>query len=96
MSNRAGGWVTGQVGRYARSVNEVAIELRCDRHTVNDTVIVYGTALVDDDAIRWKRSGPPCSWRRRAAGTERSQLTWTSRNRRCGTGYAGPGSALRG
>jgi len=42
-----------QVGRYARSVNEVAIELGCDWHTVNDTVIAYGTALVDDDPERF-------------------------------------------
>jgi transposase len=48
MSDRAGRWVTEQVGRYARSVNEIAVELGCDWHTVNDTVIAYGTALVDD------------------------------------------------
>jgi len=48
MTDRAGRWATEQVGRYARSVNEVAIEIGCDWHTVNDTVIAYGTALVDD------------------------------------------------
>ncbi|MGH9078360.1 MAG: ISL3 family transposase [Acidimicrobiales bacterium] len=48
MTDRAGRWVTEQVGRYARSVNEVAVELGCDWHTVNDTVIAYGTALIDD------------------------------------------------
>jgi transposase len=53
MSDRAGRWVTEQVGRYARSVNEVAIELECDWHTVNDTIIAYGTALVDDDPDRF-------------------------------------------
>ena len=53
MSDRAGRWVTEQVGRYARSVNEVALELGCDWHTVNDTVIAYGTALVDDDPDRF-------------------------------------------
>ena len=53
MSDRAGRWVTEQVGRYARSVNEVAVELGCDWHTVNDTVIAYGTALVDDDTDRF-------------------------------------------
>jgi transposase len=53
MSDRAGRWVTEQVGRYARSVNEVATELGCDWHTVNDTIIAYGTALVDDDANRF-------------------------------------------
>ena len=53
MSDRAGRWVTEQVGRYARSVNEIAVELGCDWHTVNDTVIAYGTALVDDDPDRF-------------------------------------------
>jgi transposase len=53
MSDRAGRWVTEQVGRHARSVNEVAIELGCDWHTVNDTIIAYGTALVDDDPDRF-------------------------------------------
>jgi transposase len=53
MSDRAGRWVTEQVGRYARSVNEVATELGCDWHTVNDTIIAYGTALVDDDPDRF-------------------------------------------
>ena len=37
MTDRAGRWITEQIGRYARSVNEVAIELGCDWHTVNDT-----------------------------------------------------------
>jgi transposase len=53
MSDRAGRWVTEQVGRYARSVNEVATELGCDWHTVNDTIIAYGTALLDDDTDRF-------------------------------------------
>ena len=53
MSDRAGRWVTEQIGRYARSGNEVATELGCDWHTVNDTVIAYGTALVDDDRDRF-------------------------------------------
>lgn len=30
----------------------MAVELACDWHTVNDTVIAYGTALVDDDPAR--------------------------------------------
>jgi transposase len=50
MTDRAGRWVTAQVGRCARSVNEVAVELGCDWHTINDAVIAYGTALVDDPA----------------------------------------------
>jgi transposase len=47
ISTRAGRWVTEQVGRCARSVNEVAKELGCDWHTVNDAVVAYGEALVD-------------------------------------------------
>jgi transposase len=47
MTDRAGRWITEQVGRCARSVNEVANELGCDWHTVNDAVIAYGEALVE-------------------------------------------------
>ena len=50
MTDRAGRWATEQVGRRARSVSGVAGELGCDWHTVNDTVIAYGAALVDDPA----------------------------------------------
>ncbi|HEX3393686.1 MAG TPA: ISL3 family transposase [Acidimicrobiales bacterium] len=50
MTDRAGRWVTEQVGRWGRTVNEVAVELGCDWHTVNDAVIAYGTVLVDDPA----------------------------------------------
>src|SRR5690606_36936192 len=42
MTDRAGRWVTEQVGRFGRSVNEIAVELGCDWHTINDTVIAYG------------------------------------------------------
>jgi transposase len=52
MTDRAGRWATEQVGRNGRSVNEVADELCCDWHTINDTVIAYGSALIDDDADR--------------------------------------------
>jgi transposase len=52
MTDRAGRWVTEQVGRWGRTVNEVAVELGCDWHTINDTVVAYGTALVDDDPDR--------------------------------------------
>ena len=48
MTDRAGRWVTEQVGRHGRTVNEVAVELGCDWHTINDTVVAYGTALIDD------------------------------------------------
>lgn len=47
MTGRAGRCATVQVGRLGRSVAEVARELGCDWHTVNDTVIAFGTALVD-------------------------------------------------
>ena len=50
MTDRAGRWVTEQVGRHGRTVNEIAVELGCDWHTINDTVIAYGTPLVDDPA----------------------------------------------
>ncbi len=48
MTDRAGRWVTEQVGRLGRTVNEIAVELGCDWHTINDTVIAYGSVLVDD------------------------------------------------
>ncbi len=48
MTDRAGRWVTAQVGRDGRSVAEVARELGCDWHTINDAVIAYGTPLVED------------------------------------------------
>jgi transposase len=48
LTDRAGRWVTEQVGRWGRTVNEVAVELGCDWHTVNDAVIAYGSVLVDD------------------------------------------------
>jgi len=53
MTDRAGRWITEQIGRYARSVNEVATELGCDWHTINDTMVSYGTALIDDDPDRF-------------------------------------------
>ncbi len=52
LTDRAGRWVTEQVGRWGRTINEVAVELGCDWHTVNDAVIAYGTALIDDDPNR--------------------------------------------
>jgi hypothetical protein len=33
------------VGRYARSINEMAVELGCDGNTIDDTMIAYGSAL---------------------------------------------------
>src|SRR5437879_6922297 len=52
LTDRAGRWVTEQVGCWGRTVNEVALELGCDWHTINDAVIAYGTALVDHDPDR--------------------------------------------
>jgi transposase len=52
LTDRAGRWVTRQVGGCGRTVNEIAVELGCDWHTINDAVIAYGTALVDDDPER--------------------------------------------
>ena len=52
LTDRAGRWVTEQVGRLGRTVAELAEELGCDWHPVNDTVIAYGTALLDDDPER--------------------------------------------
>jgi hypothetical protein len=49
LTDRAGRWVTLQVGKHGRTVTEVASDLGCDWHTVNDAVIAYGTALVDDE-----------------------------------------------
>jgi transposase len=52
LTDRAGRWSTEQVGRYGRTINDVANELGCDWHTINDAVIAYGTALIDDDPHR--------------------------------------------
>jgi transposase len=50
LTDRAGRWVTLQVGMHGRSVSEVAADLACDWHTVNAAVVAYGSALVDDPA----------------------------------------------
>jgi transposase len=78
MTDRAGRWVTEQVGRHGRTVNEIALELGCDWHTINDTVLAYGTPLIDDP----ERIGEPIAlgldetlfarvgqWRRQAWST---------------------------
>jgi hypothetical protein len=52
VTDRAGRWVAVQVGRHGRSVAEVAGELGCAWHTVNDAVIAYGETLVYDDPDR--------------------------------------------
>ena len=48
LTDRAGRWATFQVGAHGRTVSEVAADLGCDWHTVNDAVIAYGRRLVDD------------------------------------------------
>lgn len=48
LTTRAGRWVTRQVGGSARSVSEVARELGCDWHTVNDAVVAFGEVLLAD------------------------------------------------
>lgn len=52
LTARAGRWATVQVGRRARSVTEVAQDLGCDWHTVNDTVVAFGEALLCADTER--------------------------------------------
>jgi transposase len=52
LTDRAARWATAQVGRHGRSVNEVAGELGCDWHTVNDAVVAYGEALLAADLDR--------------------------------------------
>ncbi len=78
MTDRAGRWATLQVGRQGRTVAEVARELGCDWHTMNDAVIAYGTPLVEDptrvgavtavglDEMLFARPGP---WRTQAWST---------------------------
>lgn len=78
LTDRAGRFATLEVGRFGRSVNEVADVLGCDWHTVNDAVLSYGTALVDHpdrfgdvaalglDEVLFVREGP---YRRQAFST---------------------------
>jgi transposase len=51
LTTRAAKWATRQVG-YGRTVKEVAHELGCDWHTVNDAVTAYGAALLAADRQR--------------------------------------------
>ena len=39
LTDRAGRWATFQVGGHGRSVSEVASDLGCDWHTVNNAVV---------------------------------------------------------
>ena len=49
VNDRAGRWVTAQVGSDGRSVAEVARELGCDWHTVMDAVRSYGAPRIEHD-----------------------------------------------
>ena len=52
LTSRAARWVTVQVGRWGRSVDEVAAELGCGWHTVNNEVGRWGEALLEADTDR--------------------------------------------
>ncbi len=52
LTSRAARWVTIQVGRLGRSVDEVAGELGCDWHKVNNEVGRWGEALLEADTDR--------------------------------------------
>jgi transposase len=47
LTDRAGRWATYQVGENGRPVSDLAQELGCDWHTVNDAVRAYGEALIE-------------------------------------------------
>ncbi len=66
MTDRAGRWLTEQIGRYARSVNEVAIELGCDWHTVNDTLIALRHRATATGGDRGRPGGTSDPWRQAA------------------------------
>ena len=55
LTTRAAKWATVQVGG-GRTVSEVAAELACDWHTVNDAVTTYGQALLAADRKRLNRT----------------------------------------
>ena len=55
LTTRAAKWATVQVGT-GRTVSEVAAELDCDWHTVNDAVTTYGSALLKADRKRLNRT----------------------------------------
>ena len=55
LTTRAAKWATVQVG-VGRTVTEVARELACDWHTVNDAVTTYGRALLEADRRRMNQT----------------------------------------
>ena len=52
LTSRAARWVTVGVGGRGRPVDEVAAELGCDWHTVNNEVVRWGDALLGADTDR--------------------------------------------
>jgi transposase len=52
VTTRAARWMCRQVGEHGRTVDEVARDLSCDWHTVNDTVVEWGEALLAADTGR--------------------------------------------
>lgn len=55
LTTRCAKWVTEQVGT-GRPVLDVARELGCDWHTINDTVTLYGQALLEADTARVRQT----------------------------------------
>jgi len=55
LTTRAAKWATIQVGT-GRTVKEVAGDLACDWHTVNDAVTTYGAALLAADRKRLNKT----------------------------------------
>lgn len=55
LTTRCAKWVTEQVGR-GRTITDVARELGCDWHTINNTVTIYGEALLAADTKRVTRT----------------------------------------
>jgi transposase len=55
VDDQAAKWATVQVGG-GRTVSEVAAELSCDWHTVNDAVCTYGEALLAADRKRLNKT----------------------------------------
>lgn len=55
LTTRAAKWATVKVGG-GRTVSDLAAELACDLHTVNDAVTTYGEALLKADRKRLNRT----------------------------------------
>lgn len=52
VTTRAARWMCRQVGGHGGTVDEVARDLVCDWHTVNDTIVEWGEALLAADTSR--------------------------------------------